>query len=227
MFRDALQYPTRGPWLRRTVVGGLLTLGTAFLFPVIVLVGYVVTVLERSAAGEDTPPAFDDWYRLGSRGLGGLIIIAAYGLGPVIVAALVGLTLTELGVVLLQEFAPLLSREETLIWGVGVLAGLVAGVVGLCLFSIILACWYVLPAALGRYGTTGSVGAGFELRELRPIITSSEYLLAIAITQLVPLMVVAAAFVLAITIVGLLVVPALPFLGTLCCARLVGVAIAD
>lgn len=109
-YESALQYPARGDWFPRVLLGGGLLAVTGVLYllgwfttmflvgfailplaliPYVLLHGYYVRVLRRTSHGDADPPGFDDPVSLFVDGLKGVGITLAY-LSPVVVLAVVG-----------------------------------------------------------------------------------------------------------------------------------------
>lgn len=153
-----LNYPRNSDDAAQTIiVGGLLILLSVLVIPTILLAGYLLRVLRRSARGESTPPRFDDWSGLLGDGVRGVLVSAVYSLVP-----LLGIAIVVTGVVTLgTDFAV-----------VGFFALAVGGLVTICLA---LAALYVAPAALANVAEQRTFGAGFEWAAIRPVIETGEY----------------------------------------------------
>lgn len=224
----AFRYPFRGPWLHRTALGSLLLALAPLVVPALVLAGYCLRVLETTLADEGPPPTFGDWARLARRGLGGAIVAGGFLVGPV---AAVGIGLAALaggGYGALAGVGRLLGRAgtgEVAVWTISLLAALVAALAALVAVAAVLASYALLPAALARYAATGSIRAAFDRQWLWATARSREYLAALVVLQVVPVGVAIVAAVAALTVVGLLAIPAIGFCATLGCCRLTGEAV--
>jgi len=161
MISESLSYlRTSDDWVKTVVIGGLLTLLGFLVVPAVLVAGYLVRVLRSTMHGDETPPRFDDWGDLAGDGVRAFVIAVVYGLVP---AVLVGVTAG-----LAAAAAGPGPRTGLIVGGVAFVGGLLALVVGL------LAA-YVLPAALANYAEQGSIGSGFAVGDLRPVLTSGTY----------------------------------------------------
>jgi len=226
-FTDALSYPLRGPWLERTVLGGLLVVGSVLIVPFFVLAGYVVRVLETTLEGADEPPPLEGWSELAARGVGAVAITLAYLLVPLLAGALLAVVAGTTGYYGLAELAPLVGGHEELVWGISLVAALLAGLLSMVVLGVTLLVYYLLPAALTLYATAGTTRAAFDRDALTSLALSREYFLAMAVLQLVPLIVPLVALACLLTVVGILALPAVPFLATVYSCRLIGHAVAE
>lgn len=224
---DTLEYPVRGHWLERTLYGSALVVGSVVLVPLVVLAGYSVRVLETSLEGATEPPAFEEWGSLFRRGVGALAITIAYVLGPLLAGALLGVVLGAVGYYGLVGLAPVIGGDSDLVWLVSGGAGLLAGFVGLVVAGVTLVSWLCLPAGLIRYAQTDRLRSAVDRSAITSLVRTREYLGAIVVLQLVPLVAPLLALVAAVTIVGILAVPAIGFLTVLVSVRILGLFVAD
>lgn len=196
----ALTYPTNDDdWLKTVGIGGglllvpgalalivgvltLITFGLAgFLFLFVVPVqlvasafvfGYYVDVIRETIRGNDLPPAFDDWGRLGKDGAFALIIGLIYQLPLIVIGgAAVAVMFFFLGIgsaVGSQDAAAGLS-----------LVGLVAFfAVGALTLVYSLVAGYFLPISLCAYAQEGTLGAAFSTERLKTAGFDSDYAIA-------------------------------------------------
>lgn len=186
MLSDALYYPTRGDDALPTIlIGGVLSLLSFLLIPILFVLGYFLRVLERTVEGVDEPPKFEDWGGLAVSGLLAFVVTVVYYLVPVLAFLLLG----GLGA---------LTGSES-----GAAASLViAGVVGFVLF---VALTYVYPAAITNFARTGRVGKAFAFGDIRSVVISADYLTAWLVGFLI--------FVGGFVVIGILSL--IPILGTL------------
>jgi hypothetical protein len=167
MISDALNYlRNSNDALTTVLIGGLLSALSFLLIPVLLVNGYLVRVLRRTAAGEETPPVFDDWGRMAIEGLKATLIAIVYGLVPAII-----------GTVLVGGSAIAIATGGSI---GGSSAAVGAGILGLLVglavtFVLGLAAWYVIPAATANFAEHGTLAAGFELGALRPVLFSGAY----------------------------------------------------
>lgn len=158
MLSDAISYPNRGEdSLKTIVVGGVLLVLSFLVVPLLVLSGYYVRILEATAAGDDVPPAFDDWGDLIVTG----VIAVVVGIGYYLIPAILFVVLGGLGALAGGHLS--LSGLTT--------AFVVAGLVGVVVT-------YLFPAALTNYAREGRVGAAFAFGDLKSIVLSGGYFAA-------------------------------------------------
>lgn len=170
---EAIRYPAESDDAVRTVaIGGLLLLFGFLVVPLFVVGGYAVRVLDRTASGDDVPPAFDEWGELTVTGLKAVVIGFAYMLLPTIVGG---------GVFLVGALGVGVSGDGA-IAGLGLLGAMLGG---LLWFVLSLLVAYLVPAALANFAETRTLGAGFDFGTLKPIWLSRTYALGWATTFLV------------------------------------------
>ena len=164
MLEDGLSYPLAGDSaLGRIVIGGFLGLLSFLVIPGIVLFGYLVRVLEHTARGEETPPAFDDWGGMLVDGLKAFVVTLAYGFLPIaLLAVTVGTAVVGAGSG---------SSAGSILGGIGVLGALVS------LFAMMV-IYYLVPAALTNMAVEDSLGAAFDFGTLKGSLLSADYLVA-------------------------------------------------
>lgn len=160
MFRESLEYPTRGNDLgRKYLIGTLLGLGAFLIVPAFVLAGYLVKVIRESVEGAEQIPAFDDYTELFVDGLKAAGIMLTYLLGAVAVIA----GLDSLG-------------QAT---GTTALMDLLG-------FTVLLLSLYLLPSAITEFARNNSMRAAFrkkvvDLAFTRRYVKGSLVLLAASI----------------------------------------------
>lgn len=212
MLEDGLSYPIRGDWIGRIVIGGLLGLLSVLVVPAFLLVGYLVRVLEKTVGGDEIPPEFTDWGDLLVKGLIGTIITVAYTVLPVLAYALV---------------VAVVGGTSGAIGGdVGALVGVVGLLLALAFVPVLFLVYYAVPAALSAYAARGELGAAFDPDLLKPALLSTEYLVAVLMPIVVAVVTWVATAVLAVTLVGLLLVPFVQFYGQVAVFRMFGSAFA-
>lgn len=197
MFEDALGYPLEGDSIEPLAIGSILLLFSWLLIPVIPVAGYLIRVINRSASGEKTPPAFDDWGELFKNGIFAIVIGIVYNLIPTIVA--IGIFMTLGGVGLLTGDA-----------GAGI-ASMLMGLAGAFLAASVLylIAMYFVPAALANFAETDRFGAAFSLGRIKDICLSGSY----AKAWIMAFIIVFAANFVANIILGIL--SFIPILGTI------------
>jgi len=212
MLEDGLSYPIRGDWIGRIVIGGILGLLSVLVIPAFLIVGYLVRVLERTIGGDEVPPEFTDWGELLTKGVIGTIITLAYTVIPVVVYAIV------VGVV---------SGTGGAVGGdVGALVGVVGLLLALAFIPVLFLIYYAVPAALSAYAARGELSAAFDPELLKPALLSTEYLVAVLMPIVVAVVMWIATALLAVTVVGLLLVPFVQFYGQVAVFRMFGSAFA-
>ena len=210
MLEDGFSYPIRGDWIGRIVIGGILGLLSVLVIPAFLIVGYLVRVLEQTIGGDEVPPEFTDWGDLLKDGVIGTIIILAYTVIPVVVYAVV------VGVV---------SGTGGAVGGdVGALVGVVGLLLALTFIPVLFIVYYAVPAALSAYAARGELGAAFDPDLLKPALFSTEYLVAVLMPIVVAVLIWIATALLAVTVVGLLLVPFVQFYGQVAVFRMFGSA---
>lgn len=173
MLEAALRYPTNGEEaLERLLIGGVLVVLSVFVLPAFLVYGYLVRSLAAVAAGQEEPPAFDEWEGLFVDGVKAFVVAFVYGVVPVVLAV--------------AFFVPASVAVGTgggngasgVLTGLGVLALLVLVVVA------IVVAW-VIMAALSNFAVEGRVGAAFDLRAIGRLATSGPYVVAVVLAIVV------------------------------------------
>ncbi|RKD97940.1 DUF4013 domain-containing protein [Halopiger aswanensis] len=169
MLTDSLAYLTRSDEMWKTsIIGGLMLLFGFLLFPLFLVWGYVVRVLERTTHGDDEAPRFEDWGEMLIDGAKATVILLAYSLVPIVVGGV-------------------LAGIATLVAGGSVdsIGAAAAAVTGLVTFATVLVVAYAVPAAITNFAVEGRLAAGLDVGAIRPILASGTYavawLLALAI----------------------------------------------
>lgn len=212
MLEDGLSYPVRGDWIGRIVIGGVLGFLSVLVVPAFLIVGYLVRVLEKTIGGDEVPPEFTDWGDLLMTGVIGTIITIAYTVIPAVVY----------GVVVTVVF----GTGGAIGGDVGALVGVVGVLLALAFVPVLFLVYYAVPAALSAYAARGELGAAFDLDLLKPALFSTEYLVAVLSPIVVAVVVWIATAVLAVTVVGLVLVPFVQFYGQVAVFRMFGSAFA-
>ena len=212
MLEDGLSYPVRGDWLGRTLIGGVLGLLSVFVLPTVVVLGYLVRVLETTVEGADEPPAFENWGTLLVRGVVATVITLAYTFVPVLAYLVV--------------LAVFFGAGGIVGGDLGALVGVAGALAALGLIPVVLVVYYAVPAALTAYATRGSIGAAFDVSVLKPVLLRPEYLVAVLAPLVVAVLLWVVTVVLAVTIIGLLLVPFVQFYGQVAVFRMFGAAFA-
>lgn len=198
MLEDGLSYPISGDSAAgRIVIGGLLGFASVLVIPAFALLGYLVWVLGGAARGEEEPPAFEDWGDMIVDGLKATAVTIVYGIVPF---ALVFLSVFVIG-------AGGASGSDA---GMSILGGI--GLIGI-LVSILamFILYYLIPAALTNMALEGEFGAAFDFGTIKQAVLSADYLVAWLIPFVLAAVMNVVVFFLAVTIVGLVVVPFIQF----------------
>lgn len=163
MLVESLSYlRTADDAVRTVAIGAVLTLLSVLVVPGLLVAGYLVRVLRRTAGGDDEPPAFDDWESLLVEGALAWVVTVAYAVVPAAVAA----ALVAGGVVTVAGAGSALG---------GVARGLAALAGALLAVAVALAAAYALPAALANLATRRRLAAGFDVGAIRPALTDPRY----------------------------------------------------
>ena len=169
MFTESLAYLKNSSDAFKTVfVGGILILLSVLIVPGVTLVGYLMRVLRRTSAGDDAAPTFedvDDLVAMTKEGIPGFVVAFVYGIVPAIVLAV------AFGGAILSFVLGDASGSGGLV-GLGLGTLLLGGLLG-GILALIAA--YVTPAALANVAERGTIGSGFDLGALRPVLLSGTY----------------------------------------------------
>lgn len=217
MLEDALRFPWKGEKNVETIlVGGVLSLLGVFFVPTLFVYGYLVRVIRQVAAGDDElPPVFDEWGDLLVDGILAFVISLVYFLVPAIVIA-AGALLWVLPVSVGTGVGGTGGNSVAIL---GVVFALVTAAVGLL---TLLAAIYLFPAAIAAYARTGSFSAAFSPSLLRRIGGDSEYAVAWLIAVVIGVLAQVVAGAVAITVIGLVLVPFITFYGNIASAFAIG-----
>lgn len=169
MFTESLTYLKDSEDAFKTVfVGGILLVLGFLIVPTVTVVGYLMRVLRGTSAGDETAPTFDDTddlVEMTKEGVPGFVVAFVYNIVPAIV---IGVTFGGAVLSLVLGDASGSGGLGGLGFGALLLGGLLGVVLGL------LAA-YVTPAALANVAERGTIGSGFALGELRPVLLSGAY----------------------------------------------------
>ncbi|RJX43625.1 hypothetical protein DM826_05075 [Halonotius aquaticus] len=213
MLEDGFSYPLRGEWVGRTIIGGILGYFSVLILPAIILYGYFVEVLRTTARGRDEAPEFDDWGEMIKDGVIGLVISIVYAIIPFGIVGIISTVFLGGGAALGGD-------------GGGALAGL-GFLTLLLLIPLVFVIYYIVPAAITAYATEDKISAAFSFSILKPILLNGSYFIAVLTPVLVAVVIWIATTVLAITVIGLLLVPFLQFYGQVAIFRMFGLAYRD
>lgn len=202
MIEEAIKYPmNRDDWVKQLIIAGVLVFFFWLIIPAFILGGYFIDVLRQSEAGNEQPPAFDDWGKLLVDGLKGLVIAFVYYLVPTIIFMVVFF---------------ILGAGSAGLMGLGGRTGAAAGLAGLGIFILILTLLfflvalilaYILPAALVNFARTDRMGEAFDFGTIKDAVMTSEYLVGWLLAFVINIVTGVVVQILAFTLVGLLLVP--------------------
>ncbi|GAB7008572.1 DUF4013 domain-containing protein [Halorubrum trueperi] len=213
MLEDGLSYPVRGDWVGRILIGGVLGFLSILVLPAFAIFGYLVRVLERTVAGDDVPPEFDDWGDLLVKGIVATVIGFAYAIVPLI----------AYGILVTVVF----GTGAGIGGDVGALIGVVGVLLALLFLPVLFLIYYAVPAALTAYAARGEMSAAFDVGLLKPTLLSTEYLLAVLTPFVVAVIVFVVTLVLTATVIGGVLVPFVQFYGQVAIFRMFGSAFAS
>ena len=145
-------------------------------------------------------------------GLKAVVITMVYGIVPMLLYVVVVFGLLGTGAAIGGD-------------GRGMVAGL--GILSLFLFlPVMVLIYYVVPAALTNFAREGSIGAAFAFDRIKPVDLSVDYLLAVLFPLVIAVLLQVVLFVLAITVIGLLLAPFVYFYAQVAIFRMFGAAYA-
>ncbi len=211
MLEEGLSYPFNGDSaLGRIIIGGLLGFGSFLIVPAIALMGYLVWVLGGAARGEEEPPAFENWGDMIVDGLKATAVAIVYGIVPFV--------LVFLSIFVIAGGTA--SGSET---GMGILGGI--GLLGMLVSVVAMfLLYYLIPAALTNMALEDSFGAAFDFGTIKQVILTGDYLVAWLIPFVLAALMNVVVFLLAVTVVGLIVVPFIQFYVQVAAFYMFGVA---
>lgn len=155
MLTEALEYPTRSEDnVREYGIGVLLSLGSIFIIPFFILLGYYKKALKQSLENEEKIPVFNNFPKLLVDGLKFFGIITSYIFLPITAISIVetaGLT--------------------------GSLGSTISGT----LLLIFLAALYMIPSALSNFAKKDRMRSGYDIPEVGRTALTSRYLKGILI----------------------------------------------
>jgi hypothetical protein len=202
MFREALEYPTESDDLIREYgIAVLLALGSIFVIPFFMLLGYYTKTIKHILNGEEQIPVFDDFLGLLVDGLKFFTIIVSYIVVPAILASI-------------PEMIGLTGTVGTAAEAVGAL--------------VLLIGLYMMPSALVNFARNNRITAGFNIKEVGRKAFTAKYIkglfVLIGTSLLISIAQLAVMLVLIFTILGipalLLVLPAMQFYENLAYLRI-------
>ncbi|MFC7020772.1 MULTISPECIES: DUF4013 domain-containing protein [Haloarcula] len=217
MLDDAIRYPWTGEQNVETIlVGGVLSLLGVFFVPTLLVYGYLVRVVRQVAAGDDAkPPTFDEWADLLVDGVVAFAISLVYFLVPALVITVAAVA----WIVPVSVGTGIGGSGGNSLAVVGVLLAVATGVVALL---ALVAAFYLFPAAIAVYARTGSVRAAFSPAVLRAVGTTDTYATAWVVALVIALVAQIVGGAIALTVIGLILVPFVGFYGNVAAAYAIG-----
>lgn len=211
MLEDGLTYPTRGEsWIARFLIGGVLSLLSFLILPAFIVTGYLVRALGSTIRGDPDPPDWEDWGGLLVDGLKATLVILVYAVVPFAVFGVLSSVLIGAGSAAGGDGGGLLA-------GFGLLTMLL-------MIPALFVVYYFIPAALGNMAREDSFGAAFDFAVIKEVALSVEYFVAVLLPIVVGIITNVITWVLAITVVGLVLVPFVNFYGQLAIFHMFGIA---
>jgi hypothetical protein len=178
--------------------------------------GYLVRVVRQVAAGDDEePPTFDEWADLLVDGVVAFVISLVYFLVPalvIVVAAGAWIVPVSVGTGIGGSGGDSLAV-------LGVLLAVATVVVALL---ALVAALYLFPAAIAVYARTGSVRAAFSPAVLGAVGTTDSYASAWVVALVIALVAQIVGGGIALTVIGLVLVPFVGFYGNVAAAYAIG-----
>lgn len=198
MFVRALKYPLEDEeYIETLVIGSLLLATSILILPAFVLMGYFTRVVRNASNGEK-PPRFEDYKGLCIDGVKLLSVSLIYLLGLMVL-------------MLITAFAGEIDRT----------AGLV--VFWILLVPAYFGLMYVATAILYHFSREGGMRDAFDITEIVKTAVSLRYLVAVLLLSVVgPILFSMLQLLLAVTILGLVLVPATLIYEMMCYSKIVG-----
>ncbi|EMA07037.1 hypothetical protein C437_10396 [Haloarcula vallismortis ATCC 29715] len=195
------------------LIGGVLLVFFFLLIPVFAFNGYLLRVIGTTVEGESEPPAWDDWGELIIDGIKFSIVGLVYSIVPIAVIFGVGSVLLGLGG----------AAGES---GGGIIAGF-GLMTMLLLIPVLFLVYYIVPAALANMAVEGSLSAAFDFSLLKNVVLTSDYFIAVLMPIVVGIITNIVSNILAITVIGLVLVPFVTYYGQVAVFRMFGTAFAS
>jgi len=197
MVVDTVKYPlTNDDYPKTLLIGSLLVVGTVFILPIFILVGFFARAISNAIDGEPAPQ-FSAYGELFVDGLKLTAISVVYLLGLVVLAAL----------------SSLLASISEMAGFVGML------VVALYYFGFI----YLSTAIIYQFCRRGRMTDAFDLRAIGDTAYSLHYFLVVLLWLFVlPTLFAVGQVLLAVTLIGILLIPATLIYELVVYAKLIG-----
>ncbi|MDS0253151.1 DUF4013 domain-containing protein [Haloarcula argentinensis] len=200
-------------WIAQMLIGGVLLVFFFLLIPVFAFNGYLLRVIGTTVDGESEPPAWDDWGELIIDGIKFSIVGLVYSIVPIVAIFGIGSVLLGLGG----------AAGES---GGGIIAGFGLMTI-LLLIPVMFLVYYIVPAALANMAVEGSLGAAFDFSLLKNVVLTSDYFIAVLMPIVVGIITNLISNILAVTVIGLVLVPFVTYYGQVAVFRMFGTAFAS
>jgi hypothetical protein len=195
------------------LIGGVLLVFFFLLIPVFAFNGYLLRVIGTTVEGESEPPAWNDWGELIIDGIKFSIVGLVYSIVPIVAIFGIGGVLLGLGG----------AAGDS---GGGIIAGF-GLITMLLLIPVLFLVYYIVPAALANMAVEGSLGAAFDFSLLKNVVLTSDYFIAVLMPIVVGIITNIVSNILAITVIGLVLVPFVTYYGQVAVFRMFGTAFAS
>ncbi|WP_229727245.1 DUF4013 domain-containing protein [Haloarcula argentinensis] len=200
-------------WIAQMLIGGVLLVFFFLLIPVFAFNGYLLRVIGTTVEGESEPPAWDDWGGLIIDGIKFSIVGLVYSIVPIVAIFGIGSVLLGLGGAAGNS-------------GGGIIAGF-GLMTFLLLIPVLFLVYYIVPAALANMAVEGSLGAAFDFSLLKNVVLTSDYFIAVLMPIVVGIITNLISNILAVTVIGLVLVPFVTYYGQVAVFRMFGTAFAS
>ena len=200
-------------WIAQMLIGGILLVFFFLLIPVFAFNGYLLRVIGTTVEGESEPPAWNDWGELIIDGIKFSIVGLVYSIVPIVAIFGLGGVLLGLGG----------AAGDS---GGGIIAGF-GLITMLLLVPVLFLVYYIVPAALANMAVEGSLSAAFDFSLLKNVVLTSDYFIAVLMPIVVGIITNIVSNILAITIIGLVLVPFVTYYGQVAVFRMFGTAFAS
>src|SRR5687767_11703775 len=152
--------PEDPDWIKKVLIGGVFVLLTPLLVGAVMVAGYGVRLVRRSARGDPRPlPEWDDLGGMFGDGLRAMALYLAYAL-PVTVVPIALMVMVAVASAGLSQAG---SRGASDVFGALAAVGFMGLYVVMAVVMLALSLY--VPAALARFVMLDRLSAGFEVRE--------------------------------------------------------------
>ena len=195
ILRDSLLYIWNSKKPKRTLIlGAMLLYNLDLVIPYVFILGFLIRVFRHSSKGKDQPPLFENWWGLFSEGIQAYIIWHVYLILVVVNIYLVRTVYSG------KSSTGILSIVISSLLGGGIISILIA-ITGQSInenvtsglptyvqpainnspsletLILIFVAFYIAPAAIANFASEENFRAGFDLKQIKKIITNLNYFL--------------------------------------------------